>query len=79
MVRPAGAIRDDAHKGTPESEPEAPAPSYLPPSVWAVPELKELLLELGVKPELKPAPESICFVAPLGAESTASYVCDATR
>ena len=57
-------------KGTPESEPEASAPRYVPQPVWGVPELKELLLELGVKPELKPTPESICFVAPLGADAT---------
>ena len=50
--------------------PEAPAPSTRPNAVWAVPELKELLVELGAKPELKPTPEATCFVAPLGADAT---------
>ena len=50
--------------------PEAPAPGARPNAVWAVPELKELLVALGAKPELKPAPEAICFVAPLGADAT---------
>jgi 3-hydroxybutyryl-CoA dehydrogenase len=50
--------------------PEAPAPGARPNAVWAVPELKELLVALGAKPELKPTPEAICFVAPLGADAT---------
>jgi 3-hydroxybutyryl-CoA dehydrogenase len=50
--------------------PEAPAPGTRPNAVWAVPELKELLVELGAKPELKPTPEATCFVAPLGADAT---------
>jgi 3-hydroxybutyryl-CoA dehydrogenase len=37
-----------------------------------VPELKELLFELGAKPELKPTPEAVCFVAPLGTDATTS-------
>jgi len=49
---------------------EAPAPKTKPASVWAVPELKELLVELGARPELKPTPDSVCFVAPLGADAT---------
>jgi 3-hydroxybutyryl-CoA dehydrogenase len=49
---------------------EAPAPKAKPASVWAVPELKELLVGLGARPELKPTPESVCFVAPLGADAT---------
>jgi 3-hydroxybutyryl-CoA dehydrogenase len=52
--------------------PEAPAPVAKPPSVWAVPELKELLVHLGAKPELKPTPDAVCFVAPLGADATTS-------
>src|SRR5687768_9003703 len=56
--------------GTPETSPEPSAPTYLPQPVWAVPELKELLVELGARPELKPTPEAICFVAPLGADTT---------
>ena len=38
--------------------------------MWAVPELKELLVSVGARPELKPTPETICFVAPLGADAT---------
>src|SRR5436190_213054 len=52
--------------------PEAPAPKTRPAAVWAVPELKELLLDLGAKLELKPAPDAVCFVAPLGLDATAA-------
>ena len=52
--------------------PEAPAPKTKPAAVWAVPELKELLLDLGAKLELKPAPDAVCFVAPLGLDATAA-------
>jgi 3-hydroxybutyryl-CoA dehydrogenase len=47
-------------------------PGNRPAAVWAVPELKELLVELGAKPELKPTPDAVCFVAPLGADATTS-------
>src|SRR5258706_14547225 len=50
--------------------PEAPAPKAKPASVWAVPELKELLLGLGAKVEAKPTPDAVCFVAPLGLDAT---------
>ena len=40
--------------------------------MWAVPELRELLAGLGARLELKPSPEAICFVAPLGADATTS-------
>src|SRR6185503_5835925 len=56
--------------GSAEKIEEGVAPTYLPRPVWAVPELKELLVTLGAKPELKPSPEAICFVAPLGAAAT---------
>ena len=49
---------------------EPPAPASRPNAVWAVPELKEFLIELGAKPELKPSPDAVCFVAPLGADAT---------
>ena len=52
--------------------PEAPAPKAKPAAVWAVPELKELLLDLGAKLELKPAPDAVCFVAPLGLDASAA-------
>jgi 3-hydroxybutyryl-CoA dehydrogenase len=58
--------------GAPEASPEPSAPSYRPQPVWAVPELKELLVGLGARPELKPTPQAICFVAPLGADATAA-------
>jgi 3-hydroxybutyryl-CoA dehydrogenase len=58
--------------GTPEGFPEPSVPTLIPQPVWAVPELKELLVQLGVRPELKPTPETICFVAPLGADATAT-------
>jgi 3-hydroxybutyryl-CoA dehydrogenase len=50
--------------------PEPPTPSSRPQTVWAVPELKELMVQLGARPELKPAPDAVCFVAPLGADAT---------
>src|SRR6267143_1060382 len=52
--------------------PEKPAPKAKPAAVWAVPELKELLLDLGAKLELKPAPDAVCFVAPLGLDASAA-------
>src|SRR5437763_5472449 len=52
--------------------PESPAPKAKPAAVWAVPELKELLMDLGAKLELKPTPESVCFVAPLGLDASAA-------
>ena len=52
--------------------PEPPAPRAKPANVWAVPELKELLLGLGAKVDAKPGAETVCFVAPLGLDATAS-------
>src|SRR5262249_5278683 len=52
--------------------PEAAAPRARPASVWAVPELKELLLGLGAKVEAKPGADTVCFVAPLGLDATAA-------
>ncbi|MFN2643464.1 MAG: 3-hydroxyacyl-CoA dehydrogenase [Burkholderiales bacterium] len=51
---------------------EAPAPRSKPAAVWAVPELKELLIELGARPELKPTADAVCFIAPLGLDATAA-------
>lgn len=62
--------------------PEPVAPKAKPASVWAVPELKELLGELGAKLELKPSPDAVCFVAPLGLDASAAaqeHGLDATR
>jgi 3-hydroxybutyryl-CoA dehydrogenase len=52
--------------------PEAPAPTKKPAAVWGAPEVKELLMDLGAKVELKPAPDAVCFVAPLGLDATAA-------
>jgi 3-hydroxybutyryl-CoA dehydrogenase len=51
---------------------EPAALAATPSAVWAVPELKEFLIQLGAKPELKPTPDAVCFVAPLGADATTS-------
>ena len=48
---------------------ELTVPKAQPGSVWAVPELREIL---KTKLEGKPAADSICFVAPLGKDATAS-------
>ncbi|HEV3007755.1 MAG TPA: 3-hydroxyacyl-CoA dehydrogenase [Burkholderiales bacterium] len=58
--------------GTAQSAAEIPPAKTRPESVWGVPELKELLVELGATPELKPTPDAACFVAPLGADATTS-------
>jgi len=58
--------------GTAQPVAETPPPKARPQAVWAVPELKEFLIELGAKPELKPTPDATCFVAPLGADATTS-------
>ena len=51
---------------------EPAAPASRPAAVWAVPELKELLVALGARPESKPTAEAVCFVAPLGVDATTS-------
>ena len=56
--------------GVSEPVAEPPAPSSRPQAVWAEPELKELMVQLGARPELKPTPDAVCFVAPLGADAT---------
>jgi 3-hydroxybutyryl-CoA dehydrogenase len=60
------------NEGSAAKIPEAEVPGARPHSVWAVPELKELLMALGARPELKPTPDAVCFVAPLGADVTTS-------
>ena len=59
-----------AKDGTAQAIPEPTPPTYLPRPVWAVPELKELLVQLGAKPAAKPGPDTIAFVAPLGTDAT---------
>jgi len=48
--------------------PEAQAPKVLPLSVWAVPELKELVSR--GRSESNPAKAAVCFVAPLGKDAS---------
>ncbi len=54
--------------------PEAPAPKSKPAAVWAVPELRELLIGLGARVEAKPSAETVSFVAPLGLDATAAAI-----
>jgi 3-hydroxybutyryl-CoA dehydrogenase len=61
-----------AKDNTAQMEPERAAPDKKPASVWAVPELRELLMGLGARVEVKPSPEAVCFVAPLGLDATAA-------
>ena len=56
----------------PEKIPEQPVPAAKADSVWAVPELKDLLPRLGAKLEAKPGPDSLCFAAPLGMAATSA-------
>jgi 3-hydroxybutyryl-CoA dehydrogenase len=53
--------------GTAEPIPEKHHSGEKPDSVWAVPELKDLL---PMKIENKPTSTSVCFVAPLGKDAT---------
>ena len=59
--------------GATEKIPEQEIPSKKPASVWCVPELKELLSKFTTV-ESKPAADSICFVAPLGHDATATAI-----
>ncbi len=54
--------------GTADPVEEDKAAGSLPDSVWAVPELKEVLS--GVKLERDPAKAAVCLVAPLGKDAT---------
>ena len=61
---------------------ETAPPKTRPQSVWAVPELKEFLAKLDVRIESSPSKDSVCFIAPLGADATTSALelgLDATR
>ena len=49
--------------------PEAAVPAAKPVSVWCVPELKEFLSRF-MQIESKPTADSVCFVAPLGHDTT---------
>jgi 3-hydroxybutyryl-CoA dehydrogenase len=50
--------------------PEQPVPEAKAASVWAAPELKELLSKLGARLEAKPGKDTVCFVAPLGKDAS---------
>jgi 3-hydroxybutyryl-CoA dehydrogenase len=68
--------------GNAEKLPEQPVPQAKAASVWAAPELKELLAKLGAKVEAKPGKDTVCFVAPLGQDATSAALaagCDPTR
>jgi 3-hydroxybutyryl-CoA dehydrogenase len=51
---------------------EPPAPTARPEAVWCVPELYDLVTKLGASPTAHPAAASLCLVAPLGKDATAS-------
>ena len=56
--------------GVAEKVVEERPPSQRPESVWAVPELRELLMALGARIDNSPAKSAVCFVAPLGQDAT---------
>ncbi|MGE5128301.1 MAG: 3-hydroxyacyl-CoA dehydrogenase [Sphingomonadaceae bacterium] len=58
--------------GTAQPTPEPPAPTAQPGAVWCVPELKDLVTRLGASPTADAAAASLCLVAPLGKDATAS-------
>jgi 3-hydroxybutyryl-CoA dehydrogenase len=60
-------------EGIPQPVPESGARGKAKPeSVWAVPDLKELLGKLGARMAAKPDAAAVCFVAPLGKDATTS-------
>ncbi|MGE3571212.1 MAG: 3-hydroxyacyl-CoA dehydrogenase [Burkholderiales bacterium] len=59
-------------EGNAEKPSEQPVPQAKAASVWAAPELKELLAKLGAKLEAKPGKDTVCFVAPLGKDATSA-------
>src|SRR3954467_11387042 len=59
--------------GAAEPLADPPVPNAKKPeSVWAVPELKELLAKLEARMAAKPEAAAVCFVAPLGKDATTS-------
>jgi 3-hydroxybutyryl-CoA dehydrogenase len=59
--------------GVAEKIPEKEIQSGKPESVWCVPELKDFLSKF-TNLESKPAPDSVCFVAPLGQDATTTAI-----
>jgi 3-hydroxybutyryl-CoA dehydrogenase len=51
---------------------EQPVPAARPESVWCVPELKELVTRLGARTASDASAATVCIVAPLGKDTTAS-------
>ena len=58
--------------GTAEPLAEPAAPIGKPESVWAVPELKELLTRLEARFVAKPDAKTVCFIAPVGKDASTS-------
>jgi 3-hydroxybutyryl-CoA dehydrogenase len=58
--------------GQPEPILESSAPGKKPESVWAVPELHQLMAKLEARTVAKPEADTVCFVAPLGKDATTS-------
>src|SRR3954470_16989985 len=62
-----------SNNGAAEVVPEPPASgARKPESVWAVPELKELLAKLEARMAAKPEAAALCLVAPLGKDASTS-------
>ena len=59
--------KDGAAEALPDP---APPGAAKPQSVWAVPELKELLGRLEARMVAKPGPDTVCFLAPLGKDAS---------
>jgi 3-hydroxybutyryl-CoA dehydrogenase len=57
-----------------EPIPEAAAPKTLPEAIWVAPELKEFFSTFRTRMESKPSRESVCFVAPLGQDTTTAAI-----
>src|SRR5438034_1634517 len=58
--------------GAAEPLAEPAAPTGKPESVWAVPELKELLTRLEARFVAKPDAKTVCFIAPVGKDASTS-------
>ena len=60
--------------GAAETVAEAPAPKAQPDSVWAVPELRDLLAKLNANSVNTPSAAALCLVAPLGRDATTTAI-----
>src|SRR5438105_13187665 len=59
-------------EGVANSIAEPAPPTGKPESVWAVPELKELLTRLEARIVAKPDAKTVCFIAPMGNDASTS-------